>query len=366
MRVIALLATYNEQRFIANCIEHLWWNGVETYLIDNDSTDRTLEIAERYRGRGLVGTERLPRDGYSRLRERCERKEILALELDADWFVHLDADEIRLPPSPWQTLREAFEEVERQGCNAVDFQEFVFVPTRESPDHDHAGYLETMRWYYPFLPRSPHRLNAWKRQPARVDLAWSAGHQVRFPGLTMYPRPFPMRHYMYLSVAHAIRKYVPLRVRSAGRQAGLAREACGASRRGHRAGERGRAARLRRRRRARRLAAARRARPVSGAASAPRGLTPGRGQTPGASSMSERAGAQADREGPPARRRELEVLAVVRVRQVLDREGQRQPIAAARQVRRPSRARCTVKPSSDSRSCAIAERRGEQRRRDPR
>ena len=211
MRVIALLATYNEQRFIANCIEHLWRNGVETYLIDNDSTDRTLESAERYRGRGLVGTERLPRDGYSRLRERCERKEVLALELDADWFVHLDADEIRLPPSPRQTLREAFEEVERQGCNAVDFQEFVFVPTRESPDHDHAGYPETMRWYYPFLPWSPHRLNAWKRQPARVDLAWSAGHQVRFPGLTMYPRPFPMRHYMYLSVAHAIRKYVPLR-----------------------------------------------------------------------------------------------------------------------------------------------------------
>src|SRR5262249_10902106 len=41
-----------------------------------------------------------------------------------------------------------------------------------------------------------------------IDLAESGGHQVRFPGLRMYPESFPMRHYMYLSVAHAIEKYV--------------------------------------------------------------------------------------------------------------------------------------------------------------
>jgi hypothetical protein len=65
-----------------------------------------------------------------------------------------------------------------------------------------------MRHYYPFLPRFPDRLNAWKRQEERVDLATSGGHCVDFSGLRMYPTSFPMRHYLYLSVEHAVRKYV--------------------------------------------------------------------------------------------------------------------------------------------------------------
>jgi hypothetical protein len=36
------------------------------------------------------------------------------------------------------------------GYNAVDFSELAFVPTRESPDHDHPDYRRTMRWYYAF------------------------------------------------------------------------------------------------------------------------------------------------------------------------------------------------------------------------
>jgi cellulose synthase/poly-beta-1,6-N-acetylglucosamine synthase-like glycosyltransferase len=47
MRVIAILATYNEERFIANCLEHLFRQGVEVYLMDNDSEDETVAIARR-------------------------------------------------------------------------------------------------------------------------------------------------------------------------------------------------------------------------------------------------------------------------------------------------------------------------------
>ena len=51
MRVVALLATYNEERFITACLGHLTGHGVEVYLIDNESTDRTVQLAERFRGR---------------------------------------------------------------------------------------------------------------------------------------------------------------------------------------------------------------------------------------------------------------------------------------------------------------------------
>lgn len=208
MRVVALLAAFNEERFVAACVEHLASQGVETYLIDNDSTDATVEIAERYRSRGLVGVETFPRDGAYRWLRLLRRKAELAATLDADWFVHVDADEIRLPPSPGVTLAEAFAEVDRAGYNAVNFLELTFVPTREHPDHDHPRFRETMRWYYPYLPRFPDRLNAWKRQERPVELAPSGGHRVEFAGLRMYPESFPMRHYLYLSVPHAIRKYV--------------------------------------------------------------------------------------------------------------------------------------------------------------
>jgi hypothetical protein len=210
MKITALLATYNEQRYIATCVESLIRQHVEVYLIDNESTDRTVEIARTYEGSGLIGIERFPRAGMYTWKALLERKEALASELDSDWFLHVDADEIRLPPPRFSTLAEAFAEVERQGFNAVNFQEFTFVPTQEFPDHEHSDYLRTMRWYYPFLPFFPHRLNAWRRQ-ARVELAWSGGHQVRFPGLRMFPESFPMRHYMYLSVPHAIEKYTRTR-----------------------------------------------------------------------------------------------------------------------------------------------------------
>lgn len=208
MRIVAILASYNEERFIAGCLDHLFQQGVEVYLCDNESTDQTVAIAESYLGRGLIGIETLPRAGVFSLWPQLERKEQLAATLEADWFMHVDADEIRLPPRSGRTFARAFAEVEAQGFNAVNFLEFTFIPTQEAPDHDHPSFQKTMRWYYPFLPTFPHRLNAWKQQPSPVELAWSGGHRVRFPGLRMHPESFRMRHYLFLSVPHAIRKYV--------------------------------------------------------------------------------------------------------------------------------------------------------------
>lgn len=207
-RVIALLATYNEERFVAGCIDHLARQGVDVYLIDNGSTDGTVSRATPYLGRGLIGLETLPRrsDEFS-LIAILRRKEELAATLDADWFMHHDTDEIRVAPRSRQTLAEALAEVGAAGYNAVNFLEFTFVPTAEEPEHDHPHFQRTMRHYYPFLPAFPHRLNAWRAQPERVELAWSGGHRVRFPGLRMWPEPFRLRHYLFLGRAHAAEKY---------------------------------------------------------------------------------------------------------------------------------------------------------------
>jgi glycosyltransferase involved in cell wall biosynthesis len=44
-RVVAIIATYNEERFIGGCLEHLFANGVQAYVCDNESTDRTVRKA---------------------------------------------------------------------------------------------------------------------------------------------------------------------------------------------------------------------------------------------------------------------------------------------------------------------------------
>jgi glycosyltransferase involved in cell wall biosynthesis len=207
-KIVAILATYNEERFIDACLENLCRQGLQVHLIDNGSADRTVAIAERFLGRGLLDIETLPRADTYDWQPILERKEQVAERLDADWFVHVDADEIRLPSPSHATLAEALADADAAGYNAVDFLEFTFVPTVESPDHDHPEFQRTMRWYYPFLPRPSHRINAWKRQPGRVELAWSAGHQVRFPGIRPSPAPCFMRHYIFLSLAHAGHKYI--------------------------------------------------------------------------------------------------------------------------------------------------------------
>ena len=207
MRLVAMLTTHNEERLIAACLTHLIQQGCEVHLCDDGSTDGTVRIAEAYLGHGVTGIEHAPHDGIFHLRSQLERKETLAASIDADWYLHVDTDEFHFPPRPYRTLVEALGEVGALGYNAVNFQEFTFLPTRESPDHEHVDFQHSMRSYYPFLPEFPHRLNAWRRQPKRVQLAWSGGHRVRFPGLRMYPRAFGMRHYLFLSLAHAREKY---------------------------------------------------------------------------------------------------------------------------------------------------------------
>ncbi len=207
MRIVAMLQVYNEERSIAACIEHLHAQGVDVYLLDDRSTDATVQIAERYVGRGVIEIELLEGHDFFTLREQCRRQEALADELDADWLIHHDADEIRVSPKPRQSLAQALAEFDEAGYNAVNFLEFTFVPTRESPDHDHLGYQHTMRSYYPFLPFFPARLNAWKKQDGPVELESTGGHEVRFDGLNMAPQSLYMRHYLFRSLDHAVRKF---------------------------------------------------------------------------------------------------------------------------------------------------------------
>ena len=206
-RAVALVHEYESRRTLEACLSNLVSQGLEVYVFDNGSSDGSREIAEAWIGRGVLAVEDVPRHGFYDHASLLRRKETLARRLDADWFLHVDSDELLFPPEGFATVRDALREADRSGYDAINYFEYVFVPTAEEPDHDHPRFFETMRWYYPFAPRHPHRRSGWKRQTGEIGLAASAGHLVSFEGLRTYPADFGLRHYPILSRAHGLEKY---------------------------------------------------------------------------------------------------------------------------------------------------------------
>jgi len=207
MKIVALLTVRNEELYIEKCIEHLWAQGVEVYLTDNGSTDNTLKISKRFIGKGVMKIENLPYHGCFELHNILEHEEKIASEINADWFIHHDADEIREAPLPFKTLREGIEAVDKEDYNVINFDEFVFIPAKEDTSFEGTDYTKEMEHYYFFDPRPLRKMNAWKKTSADIHLADTGGHKLDFIGMKVYPINFILRHYIFLSRKHAIQKY---------------------------------------------------------------------------------------------------------------------------------------------------------------
>jgi glycosyltransferase involved in cell wall biosynthesis len=204
--VVAIVAAYNEADVIGQVVGDLIAQGVQVYLLDDGSTDGTVAAVEPYRGRGLLGIERRDGGGAGFEWERIlSRKAELARELDADWFIHHDADELRESPWPHLSLREAVRMVDGLGFNAIDSARLDFWPV-------HDGFRpgdDVRRAFTHWAPPAAYdrlQIRCWKRTDAPVDLVSSGGHEVRFPGRRVFPIRFLLRHYPIRGQAHGERK----------------------------------------------------------------------------------------------------------------------------------------------------------------
>ena len=213
-RVIALISAYNEGDVISPVIQHLVENGVEVYLLDNRSTDDTVEQASRWLGRGVLEIETFPGaedDRYSRAAERYDwtaillRKEELARTLEADWFLHYDADEIRESPWAGVTLKDAIRFVDSLDYNCIDFRIFDFPPV----DDGFRQGMDPKTYFTHYREAGDYdqlQLKCWKARPGPVSLAalWRARRRVR--RRRIFPIPFLLRHYPIRGQTHGQRK----------------------------------------------------------------------------------------------------------------------------------------------------------------
>lgn len=208
-RVIALITAFNEEDIIVQVISHLAGQGVEVILIDNWSTDATVERASSLLGQGLIRIDRFPAGGPTSsfdLTALLQHEADIAATETADWFIHHDADEIRRSPWPDRTLREAFYLADHAGFNAVDHTQLDFQPTDDNFAPERT-LEESFRYFAPAsVIAQDYRVNAWKKTAAAVNLDSSGGHSVRFEGRRVFPYNFLLKHYPIRSQAHGERK----------------------------------------------------------------------------------------------------------------------------------------------------------------
>jgi hypothetical protein len=131
--------------------------------------------------------------------------------MDAQWFIHHDADEFR--EGPWSDvgLAGAIQRVDGLGYNAIDFELLNFWPT-----HDRFQSGDDPRQVFGFYERGAAwdkvQIKCWKKTGARADLVSSGGHEAKFPGRLVFPLRFLLRHYPIRGQAHGERKVFRERV----------------------------------------------------------------------------------------------------------------------------------------------------------
>jgi hypothetical protein len=215
-RVVAIISAYNEEDIIIPSLQYLIDQGIEVYLIDNWSTDDTYNLAENFLGGGLIGIEKFPKDEpapFFELGKLLQRVEILSTQLQADWFIHHDVDEIRESPCPDIRLKDAIYMVDQAGFNCIDHTVVEFKPTDDNfaPGSDFRSYFK----YFQFGKRPGDfvQIKAWKNTGQTISLAETGGHEVRFEGRKVYPYKFLLRHYQIRSQAQGERKVLKERKR---------------------------------------------------------------------------------------------------------------------------------------------------------
>jgi glycosyltransferase involved in cell wall biosynthesis len=200
---------YNERDVIVSTINHLLDQGADVHIIDNWSTDGTLEIVKAMAKKSKRITYEIFPEKNTRqfeLGKMMTRVTDVAKDRpEYAWVTLNDADEIRWSPWPGVTLQEAFSFLDSVGFNAVDYTVFNFVPTREG-FNEHNNLIDFFK-FGRFSGVEGHflQIKSWKNNQ-EADMALSGGHQVLFTGQKVFPLKFFMGHYPLRSTEHARHK----------------------------------------------------------------------------------------------------------------------------------------------------------------
>ena len=168
-------------------------------VIDNDSDDRTVKIAQRWLGRGVIEIKRQSYAGKFDLVAQCQMQEAISHEIKADWFIHQDADEIREAPTHTALYVKASRPRTRQATtpltstSSYSFQRLRISALRAPITWRRCGIITISR------PRHKTVSTLGSIQTSLLTSQQAAGHgPYIFHGRRISPENFILRHYIAL------------------------------------------------------------------------------------------------------------------------------------------------------------------------
>ncbi|SEW09179.1 glycosyltransferase family 2 protein [[Clostridium] fimetarium] len=207
-KVLAIIHTYNEADIISKTMTYILEQGLDIYLVDNWSDDGTFEIAQNIYDRfpQRVYLERFPEDGQTQYYEwyhQLKRTEDISKNMPYDWFIHYDADEMRI--SPWRnvTLLQAIYWIDTLGYNLIENTVIDFKLTENNNDEN--IFMKDV--YFDFGHKETHfmQTKSWKKTEY-INIKDSGGHIAKVPNPKLYPLKILNRHYPFRSLKHAQKK----------------------------------------------------------------------------------------------------------------------------------------------------------------
>src|SRR6266568_1236632 len=185
--VAAVVITYNAEDTIEECLRSLRWAD-QVLVVDSESTDRTVELAQRLADRVVME----PWRGFS------EQKNYAASVATEEWILHVDADEI-VPPELAAEIRSVIAAPEKAVGYLLPRQTFWL-----------GHWIRHNGWYPDYSTRLYRRHRArWEGLVHEQVVADGAVGTLRHP----------LRHYSYGSVQEHLERMVlrlaPLEAREA-------------------------------------------------------------------------------------------------------------------------------------------------------
>jgi len=203
LRILGLMAVYNEDDILEQTILHSLSQGIELIILDNGSTDQSFDIASAYQRKGVLCVRHLYTETYRwafLLSTLCE----WAHEFHADWGMLIDADTFLESSEVGVSLRQGIENEARGGYNVIKFNQFEFWPTSLDPLNE-IDIRKRIK-YYTF--NDDRHESCWLHVPG-VDISKEGGHTVFFPSgieKRVSPTRFVMRHYKIRSYEQGLKK----------------------------------------------------------------------------------------------------------------------------------------------------------------
>jgi Glycosyl transferase family 2 len=142
VKLVLTVSARNEEDVIeANVLYHLN-QGIDFIIAtENNSTDATPEILERFQAEGVLRLIREPSEDWDQFRWVTRMARLAATEHGADWVIHTDADEFWWPRVG--TLKDIFSAVPPEyGALAGHRLNFIPNPDESGPFHQRMTVVE--------------------------------------------------------------------------------------------------------------------------------------------------------------------------------------------------------------------------------